>query len=97
LLRANPARIARFEGLGGFRESPDPRHCNVVDLANPVFAQKLVDPAAVAPEYREAAEHRRAEQLKQRDCGRRADQAKILMRDRAAFMLKWMDEAKAGK
>jgi len=35
--------------------------------------------------------------LKQRDCGRRADQAKILMRDRAAFMLKWMDEAKAGK
>jgi hypothetical protein len=66
-------------------------------LITPVFAQKLVDPAAVAPEYRDAAEHRRAEQLKQRDCGRRADQAKILMRDRAAFVLKCIDAAEAGK
>jgi hypothetical protein len=63
----------------------------------PVFGQKLVDPAAVAPEYRDAAEHRRAEQLKQRDCGRKADQAKILMRDRAAFVLKCIESADAGK
>ena len=66
-------------------------------LVTPVFAQKLVDPAAVAPEYRDAAEHRRAEQLKQRNCGLKADQARVLMRDRAAFVLKCMDSADAGK
>jgi hypothetical protein len=66
-------------------------------LVAPVFAQKLVDPAAVAPEYRDAAEHRRAEQLKQRNCGLKADQARVLMRDRAAFVLKCMDSADAGK
>ena len=33
-------------------------------LAAPAFAQKLVDPNAVAPEYREAAEKRRAEQIR---------------------------------
>jgi len=37
-------------------------------LIEPSFAQKIVDPNAVAPEYREAAEKRRAEQIKQREC-----------------------------
>jgi hypothetical protein len=50
------------------------------------FAEKLVDPTAVAPEYRAVAEKRRAEQLKLFDCSRKADQAKILRRDRAAFV-----------
>jgi hypothetical protein len=49
-------------------------------------AQVLVDPAKVAPEYREAAEKRRAEQLRQRECGRRADVDKILTRDRTAYL-----------
>ncbi|WFU37486.1 hypothetical protein QA640_23700 [Bradyrhizobium sp. CB82] len=66
-------------------------------LMMPVFAQKLVDPATVAPEYRDAAEHRRAEQLKQRACGLKADQTKVLLRDRAAFVLKCMDAADASK
>jgi hypothetical protein len=49
-------------------------------------AQVLVDPAKVAPEYREAAEKRRAEQLRQRECARRADVDKILTRDRTAYL-----------
>ena len=49
-------------------------------------AQTLVDPAKVAPEYREAAEKRRAEQLSQRECARRADADKILPRDRTAYL-----------
>ena len=43
-------------------------------------AQMLVDPSKVAPEYREAAEKRRAEQLRQREC------EKILPRDRTSFL-----------
>jgi hypothetical protein len=53
----------------------------------PAFAQKLVDPKAVAPEYREAAEKRRAEQVRQRDCARKADMAKVLPRDRTAHIV----------
>jgi hypothetical protein len=49
-------------------------------------AQALVDPTKVAPEYREAAEKRRAEQLRQRECARRADADKILPRDRTAYL-----------
>jgi hypothetical protein len=49
-------------------------------------AQMLVDPTKVAPEYREAAEKRRAEQLRQRECARRADADKILPRDRTAYL-----------
>jgi glycine/D-amino acid oxidase-like deaminating enzyme len=67
-----------------------------VVLAAPALADKLVDPATVAPEYREAAEKRRAEQIKQRDCARRADQAKVVVRERASFVLHCMD-ADAGR
>lgn len=65
-------------------------------FATPGFAQKLVDPATVAPEYHEAAELRRAEQIKQRDCNRKALQANVLVRDRTAFLLKCL-EADASK
>jgi hypothetical protein len=57
-----------------------------VFLIQPTFAQKLVDPSAVAPEYREAAEKRRAEQIKQRECANKADAAKVLPRDRLAHI-----------
>ena len=50
------------------------------------LAQKLVDPDKVAPEYRAAAEKRRAEQLKQMDCAHKADEAKVLPRDRMDFL-----------
>ena len=58
-------------------------------LAAPAFAEKLVDPSvsAVAPEYREAAEKRRAVQLKLRECGRKADNEKVMARERTAFLL----------
>jgi hypothetical protein len=62
----------------------------------PCFAQKLVDPNAVAPEFRAAAEKRRAEQLMLSECHHKADQAKVLPRDRAAHINSCL-EASAAK
>jgi len=56
-------------------------------------AQKLVDPDAVAPEYRAAAEKRRAEQLRLLQCTRKADEAKVPKRDRAAHISACIDNA----
>jgi hypothetical protein len=55
-------------------------------------AQKLVDPDKVAPEYREAAVKRRAEQLKVQECSHRVDAAKVLPRDRTAHIQQCLDE-----
>jgi hypothetical protein len=52
----------------------------------PSLAQKLVDPNSVAPEFREAAEKRRAEQVKVMECNRKANEAKVLPRDRTAYL-----------
>ena len=49
-------------------------------------AQILVDPSKVAPEHREAAEKRRAEQLRQRECNKKADADKVMPRDRTAYL-----------
>jgi hypothetical protein len=66
------------------------RHLSVIAAfslcVQPSFAQKLVDPNTVAPEYRAAAEKRRAEQLKLIECTKKANVAKVLIRDRAAFI-----------
>jgi hypothetical protein len=56
------------------------------------LAQKLVDPDKVAPEYRVAAEKRRAEQLKVFECSHKADEAKVLPRDRTAHIQHCLDE-----
>jgi hypothetical protein len=56
-------------------------------LATPSLAQKLVDPKTVAPEYREAAEKRRAEQIRQQDCAHKADTEKVLPRERTAYLV----------
>jgi hypothetical protein len=61
--------------------------------AAPGFAQKLVDPNAVAPEYREAAEKRRAEQIRQNDCARKADVEKVMPRERTSFLLQCLQMA----
>jgi len=55
-------------------------------FAEPGLAQKLVDPNSVAPEFREAAEKRRAEQVKMVECQHKADEAKVLPRDRAGHI-----------
>jgi hypothetical protein len=55
-------------------------------LFQPAFAQRLVDPDKVAPEHREAAVKRRAEQIRQIDCAKKADEAKVLPRDRIAHI-----------
>ena len=46
------------------------------------LAQKLVDPHTVAPEFREAAAKRRAEQIKIMECHHKAEVEKVLPRDR---------------
>jgi hypothetical protein len=56
------------------------------------FSQKLVDPKSVAPEFREAAEKRRAEQIKLIECSKKADHAKVLPRDRTAFVSGCLEE-----
>ena len=56
------------------------------------LAQKLVDPNAVAPEFRAAAEKRRAEQIKLSECNKKAEKAKVLPRDRAPFVSKCLEE-----
>ena len=56
------------------------------------LAQKLVDPNSVAPEYRAVAEKRRAEQIKLFECSKKADVAKVLRRDRAAFISECLDK-----
>ena len=60
-----------------------------------LHAQTLVDPTKVAPEHREAAEKRRAEQLRQRECAQRATLEKVLPRDRTAYLNHCLDELAA--
>jgi hypothetical protein len=55
------------------------------------LAEKLVDPNSVAPQFREIAEKRRAEQVKLFQCTKKADEAKVLRRDRAAFVGQCLD------
>jgi hypothetical protein len=54
-------------------------------------AQKLVDPNSVAPEFRAAAVKRRNEQIKLAICSKKAEEAKVLRRDRAAFVDQCLD------
>jgi hypothetical protein len=67
-----------------------------IAFAEPVLAEKLVDPNSVAPEFREAAEKRRAEQVLVRECQHKAEEAKVLPRDRAAHVNHCL-EAAAGR
>jgi hypothetical protein len=59
----------------------------------PSLAQKLVDPNTVAPEFREAAEKRRAEQIRVSECTRKANEAKVLPRDRAEHINHCLEES----
>jgi hypothetical protein len=62
-------------------------------FAEPGFAQKLVDPNAVAPEFRVAAEKRRAEQIRIMQCNHKADEAKVLPRDRTGHINQCLEAA----
>ena len=55
-------------------------------------AQKIVDPSKVAPEFREAAEKRRAEQFKQLACNKAAQDQKIPPRDVLKFISECFDK-----
>lgn len=61
-------------------------------FGEPAFAQKLVDPNGVAPQYREAAEKRRAEQIREMECHHKVDAAKVLPRDRTAAINKCLED-----
>lgn len=61
--------------------------------AAPGLAQRLVDPNSVAPEFREAAEKRRAQQVRVLECQHRAAEAKVLPRDRAAHINQCLEAA----
>jgi hypothetical protein len=63
-----------------------------VSSATTGLAEKLVDPSSVAPEYRAAAEKRRAEQIKLLECTKKADEAKVLRRDRVAYINECLDK-----
>ena len=63
-----------------------------LSLVEPSLAQRLVDPDKVAPEFRAAAEKRRAEQIKVAECSHKANEAKVLLRDRAAHIQACLDE-----
>ena len=54
-------------------------------------ADKIVDPKTVAPEFREAAEKRHAEQLKLIECNNAARVAKIQRRDLAQYVAECFD------
>jgi len=58
----------------------------------PARADKIVDPKTVAPEFREAAEKRHAEQLKLIECNNAAKVAKIQRRDMAQFVADCFDK-----
>ena len=66
-----------------------------IAIATPALAQRLVDPANVAPEFREAAEKRRAEQVRQHDCAQKANAEKIIPRERTAFLIHCLESAEA--
>ncbi len=55
-------------------------------------ADKIVDPKTVAPEFREAAEKRRAEQVKLIECNNAAKVAKIPRRDLAQYVAECFDK-----
>ncbi|CAN5364505.1 hypothetical protein BH10PSE10_BH10PSE10_05010 [soil metagenome] len=65
----------------------------VVLLAGtPARADKIVDPKTVAPEFREAAEKRRAEQIKLIECNNAARLAKIPQRDMPQYVAECFDK-----
>jgi hypothetical protein len=61
-------------------------------IAEPSLTQKLIEPNAIAPEYREAAKKRRGEQIAQLECRQKAAAAKILPRDRTAYIVQCLAE-----
>ena len=68
----------------------------VACIASPAaHAQGIVDPSKVAPEFREAAEKRRAEQLKQIACNKAAQDAKVPPRDMLKFVSDCFDKPDA--
>ena len=63
-----------------------------LSLVESSLAQRLVDPDKVPPEFRAAAEKRRAEQLKVAECSHKANESKVLPRDRTAHIQACLDE-----
>lgn len=67
--------------------------CLMALVPGATVAQHIPDPSTVAPEYRAAAEKRRDEILRTTACIGKAEKAKILKRDQAAYINHCIDEA----
>jgi hypothetical protein len=59
-----------------------------------VLAQKLPDPDKVAPQYHDAAEKRRAHIITTKACTDKAEKDKVLKRDMAEYINRFIDAAK---
>ncbi len=57
------------------------------------FAQRVPDPNKVSPEYREAAQKRLAEIIRQKACWAKAEKEKVARRDAASFVVHCMYDA----
>lgn len=62
---------------------------NAVALAQPIPEPPKRE---IAPEFREAAEKRAQERQKLAGCQKAADAAKVLLRDRAKFVLECLEK-----
>ena len=69
--------------------------CCLLLLTASAQSQKLVDPSKVAPEYREAAEKRRAEQIREQACAKKADSEKVMPRERTTFLINCLEVEQA--
>jgi hypothetical protein len=96
MLCAFTTRISIFSSLEFFMKHFVAAALFSMAIASPLSAQRLVDPTKVAPEYREAAERRRAEQIRQQECAHKADTEKVIARERTSFLLQCL-ESDAGK
>ncbi len=57
------------------------------------FSQRPIDLDKVAPQYRDVAEARQAELVRQKACQSEADKEKIVRRDRASYVIRCMEAA----
>jgi hypothetical protein len=96
MLCAFKTRISTFSLLEFFMKHFLAAALFSMAITSPLLAQRLVDPTKVAPEYREAAERRRAEQIRQQECAHKADTEKVIARERTSFLLQCL-ESDAGK
>ena len=68
--------------------------CGIAFYPSAVLAlENSIDPNKVAPQYRDVAEKRQAELIRQRACQNKAEKEKIVKRDLSSYVVRCMDGA----